>query len=151
HWDLEADREIRRLPGISFGAVSPDGKTCYGANWPYNRWFRYDLTGRREIDAVDAPTSPPDQLAVSPDGKNVAPAGWVWERATGQCVHRLPDGARNTLFFTPDSTALVYGTAPLPRQRPGGGQAFGLRMLDTAIWKESTREFEDLEANMNLY
>jgi RNA polymerase sigma factor (sigma-70 family) len=154
HWDLEADREIRRLPGISFAAVSPDGKTAFGASWTgvSGRWLRWDLAGGREIDAVDAPTSPPDQLTISPDGKYVATTGRVWERATGKCVHRWLHDNRNVLFFTPDSKALVGGTVPLPRQRPnGGGQAFGLRMLDTATWKESIREFEGLEANMNLY
>ena len=95
HWDLKADREIRRLPAsLSFGAISPDGKTCYGADWPYNRWFRYDLASGKEIDAVDAPTAPPEQIAFSSDGKYVATTGRVWGiAATGKCVHLLA-GAR---------------------------------------------------------
>ena len=152
HWDLEADREIKRIPGIVFGAISPDGKTLWGTDWPYNRWWRQDLASGKEVDALDSPTSPTEQVAISPDGKYVAATGHVWDRATGKCVHQLKDATRQILFFTPDSKTLVYGTAPLPRQRPGGGgQAFGYRMLDMATWKESIREFEDLTADMNLY
>jgi RNA polymerase sigma factor (sigma-70 family) len=154
HWDMETDREIRRLPDLSFAAISADGKTIFAAAWTY-RWLRWDFATGKELESVDAPISPAGLIALSPDGKYVATASGqvrIWERATGKVVHQVPGGPfGNMLFFTPDSKTLVYEAANLRRVNTPAGVVGSLRILDTATWKESTREFEDFVADMNLY
>ena len=151
HWDMEADREIRRLPArFPFREIAADGKTCYGAAWTY-RWFRFDFASGKEIDSVDAPIQPADRIAFSPDGKLVATLNStfsadknfvptqdyfsvrVWDRATGKCLHHVSSYWGNMLFFTADSTTLAYGV---------GGP--NILTLDTATGQHSKRQFERL-------
>jgi RNA polymerase sigma factor (sigma-70 family) len=149
-WDVEANREIRRLPAhLSNTMISPDGKTFYGAAWTY-RWTRYDFATGKEIESVDAPIAPPELIAFSPDGKyvvtqnntftadkNFDPARAyfvvrVWDRATGKCLHQIPTFQGNLLFFTPDGKTLVYGC----------GGVSSIFVLDTSTWKSTKRDFE---------
>ena len=149
-WDVEANREIRRLPAhLSTAMISPDGKTFYGAAWRY-RWTRYDFATGKELETVDAPIAPSELIAFSPDGKyvvtqnstftadrNFDPARAyfvvrVWDRATGKCLHQISTFLGNLLFFTPDGKTLVYGC---------GGVA-SIFVLDTSTWKSTKRDFE---------
>jgi WD40 repeat protein len=134
HWDMEADREIRRLPGRSFAAISADGKTCFGAAQTY-RWFRWDFASAKELESVDAPTEPAWRIAFSPDGKYVATSDGstlhIWNRATGKRLHHEPLLGGGPFFFTPDSATLVH--------HAGDPSLF---MLDMETWKQRKRNFE---------
>lgn len=132
HWDMEADREIRRLPARTpFGAVAADGKTCYGS--AQYRWFRFDFASGKEIDPVDAPTMPPERIAFSPDGKYVGTPFGVWDRSTGKRLYPMPILYDRPFFFTPDSKTFVYGgTDPI------------VLTLDVATGKPIKRKFEPL-------
>jgi RNA polymerase sigma factor (sigma-70 family) len=152
HWDLEKDREIRRLPNHAAYAISLDGKIGFGTDWTgvNGRWFRWDIATGKEVDAVDAPISPPGPVVFSPDGKYVAtldstssasktfdPAKKyfvvrIWDRATGKCLHQISTFLGNLLFFTPDGKTLVYGC----------GGVSSIFVLDTSIWKSTKRDFE---------
>jgi RNA polymerase sigma factor (sigma-70 family) len=152
HWDLETDREIRRLPNHAAYAISLDGKIGFGTDWTSvnGRWFRWDIATGKEVDAVDTPISPPGPVVFSPDGKYVAtvdstssayktfdPAQKyfvvrVWDRATGKCLHQIPAFLGNLLFFTPDGKSLVHGC----------GGVSSIFVLDTATWKSTKRDFE---------
>jgi WD40 repeat protein len=152
HWDLETDREIRRSPNNAAYAISPDGKTGFGADWTgvNGRWFRWDIATGKEVDAVDAPISPPGVVAFSPDGKCVATIDStatasknydrtkkyfvvrVWDRATGKCLHQISTFVGNLLFYTPDGKTLVHGSAGIS----------SIFVLDTSTWKSTKRDFE---------
>ncbi len=151
-WDLETDREIRRLPNHAAYAISLDGKTSFGTDWTgvNGRWFRWDIATGKEVDAVDAPISPPGPVAFSPDGKYVATVDStfsasktfdreqkhfvvrLWDRATGKCLNQISTFVGNLLFFTPDGKTLIYGSA-------GVSSIF---VLDTSTWKSTKRDFE---------
>jgi RNA polymerase sigma factor (sigma-70 family) len=133
HWDMATDREIRRLPPrTSLLAVAPDGKTCFGSAWTY-RWYRWEFAGGKELDAVDAPTAPPDPIVFSRDGKYAAILFGIWDRATGKLLRHLPTPlpGGGPFFFTPDSKSLVYGA--------GGATLY---LLEMGTWKQVKREFE---------
>ena len=152
-WDMKTDREVRRLscPSAEM-AFSPDGKVGYRAATGYGaygatplRWIRWDLGTGKEIDAVDAPTEPPGEIALSPDDKYVATRDQqklrIWDRTTGKCLH---EEAKDLIFcpplcFTPDSKSLMLGI---------GIRSSGFRMLDTATWKTFEQEFDDVQAGM---
>ena len=137
-WDLEADREIERTPAKSFSAISPDGKTCYGVPWPYQRWIRWDFETGKELDPVQGLSQPAEQIAFSPDGNYVATYSWIWDRATGKRVFAAPGplGTPTPVFFTPDSKTLVLGA-----------QSMGtppLCTVDVTTWRQGVRDFEML-------
>jgi WD40 repeat protein len=114
------------------------------------RWFRWDLATGKEVDAVDAPSSPPAPVAFSPDGKYVATVDStssasktydrekkyfvvrLWDRATGKCLHKISTFVGNLLFFTPDGKTLVHGSAGIS----------SIFALDTSTWKSTKRDFE---------
>src|SRR5439155_8295721 len=101
HWDMAADREIRRMPArTSFQGIAPDGKTCFGAAWTH-RWYRWDFATGKELPSVDAPIAPADTIVFSPDGKYVVTHYGVWDAATGKLLHHMPPliAAGGPFFF----------------------------------------------------
>ena len=138
-WDLETDREIRRLPdrgGWQF-VVAPDGKSCFSGA-PLYRVMRWDTATGKEIRLVKASDYPARMFAFSPDQKYIATLDWgpfygnyhlhIWDRATGKHVKYVYLGlGRNTelLSFTPDSKKLLCG----------GNQE--VLAFDTATWTET--------------
>lgn len=161
HWDLETDRELRRLPNHAAYAISPDGKTGFGTDWTgvNGRWFRWDLATGKEVDAVDAPITPPGLIAFSPDGKWVATVDStfsasktydreqkyfvvrIWDRATGKCLHQVSTFVGNLLFFTPDGKTVVHGS----------GGVSSIFVLDTSTWKSTRRDFEPAQPFVNNF
>lgn len=134
HWDMAADREIRRLPArTSCLAIAPDGKTGYGAALNY-RWFRWELATGRELDPLDAPTAPAETIVFSPDGKYVVTHFGAWDRATGKLLRHMPPPTPGggPFFFSPDGKALIYGADGIAT----------LCLLQTSAWKPSRRDFE---------
>lgn len=165
-WDLETDREIRRLPNHAAYAISPDGKTGFGTDWTgvNGRWFRWDIATGKEVDAVDAPISPPGPVAFSPDGKYVATVDStfsafktfdrekkyfvvrLWDRATGTCLRQTPVFLANRLFFTPDGKSLVYSSGLFGNPKfNGSNQRWVDRIFafDVGDWKQTQRDFEE--------
>ena len=162
-WDLEADREIRRLPNHAAYAISADGKIGFGTTWTgvNGRWFRWELATGKEVDSVDAATTPPERIAFSPDGKYVATYDStfsadknfdrtqkyfvvrLWDRATGKCVQKTSAFLANRLFFTPDGTHLVYGNGLWGNGASPSGWVNRFFALETATWKETKREFDE--------
>ncbi len=134
HWDVEADREIRRLGArTSCLAIAPDGKTCFGAAWTH-RWYRWDFATGKELDPVDGPTAPAETIVFSPDGKYVVTHYGVWDRATGKHLLHLPQPhpGSGPFFFTPDGKTLIYGA----------GGVSTLFLMEAGTWKATRRDLE---------
>jgi serine/threonine protein kinase/WD40 repeat protein len=92
--------------------LSGDGRTVALASERAASALVVDLD-KEAVQGV--PVRHPDisYIALSPDGQWAASGGWhsplvkAWNARTGQVVKELPLGIRTSVFFTPDSKALI--------------------------------------------
>jgi WD40 repeat protein len=138
-WDLETDRELRRFPnrGEAAFVVMPDGKSCITGGTLYSL-VRWDTANGKEIQPLNSPMQPPQQLVFSPDGKYAATVDYqtlhVWDRTTGKRIHHLPRlNNPGLLRFLSDGRTLLF---------PGSTR---IHTLDLKTWKEGKADLEGLE------
>jgi hypothetical protein len=108
---LGPPRQLSRL-GRSCFARRPDGFTLGAATKESGANEILDLeTGMVQRELGAHPFG--DVRALSADGRWAASSGWhsdrvrLWNAGTGQLVHEWDVGKRTTVYFTPDSRALV--------------------------------------------
>lgn len=69
-------------------------------------------TGREIARIMTEPVDKLTSLAISPNGRSILCGGqnhiWLWEQATGKCVHRLPRHAES-VAFSPDGRGAATG------------------------------------------
>lgn len=119
-WDWQQEREVLRLPGVADRVnaltLSGDGTLVYAACMGEGMCLRgWEVATGRPLAGVPVTDRLFTSLTLSPDGRYLAAADnevlLVWDRATGQEVHRASEGVGGcVLKFNADGSLLAHAT-----------------------------------------